>query len=644
MRELGIDIETYSSADIRETGVYRYAEADDFEVLLFAYSIDGGTPTIVDLANGEPLPEELRNALTDASVLKTAYNAAFERVCLSRYLGTWLDASQWDCTMVRAARLGFPLGLAATGAALRLDDQKMTEGKRLINYFSKPCRPTKSNGGVTRHKPSDAPEDWETFKRYCIRDVVVEQEIRRRVTRMPVTDTERELWLLDQRINDRGVMIDTELAYNANRMDSEYKAELTAEAQRLTGLENPNSVAQLKEWLRQRLGRSFPSLNKTDLATVAERCLVPDVKRMLQIRAELGKTSTKKYAAMLASRCKDDRVRGLLQFYGAARTGRWAGRLVQLQNLPQNHLKDLDFARDLVKQGDLEELEMNYANVPATLSELIRTAFIAKPGCTFHVCDFSAIEARVIAWIAGEQWVLDTFRHGGDIYCSTASKMFGVPVEKHGANSHLRPKGKISVLALGYQGGVGSLRAMGGERLGLSEQEMAETVTKWRQANPHIVRLWSRIEKAAMCTITTGEKTVINQGITFERKWGGLAVTLPSGRSIYYPRAEIGPEGRITYEGQNQTNKTWSEIETYGGKMTENIVQATARDCLAETMLKLDRKGFNIVFHVHDEVIIEATPDQTLEEIEAVFASPIPWAKGLPLQGAGYTTKYYLKD
>ena len=644
MKELGIDIETFSSADIRETGVYRYAEADDFEILLFAYSIDGGAPAIIDLANGEPLPEELRDALTDATVLKTAYNATFERVCLSKYLGTWLDASQWDCTMVRAARLGFPLGLAATGAALRLDDQKMTEGKRLINYFSKPCKPTKSNGGVTRHKPSDAPDDWETFKRYCIRDVVVEQEIRQRVTRMPVTDTERELWLLDQRINDRGVMIDAELATNANRMDGEYKAELTAEAQRLTGLENPNSVAQLKEWLRQRLGRSFPSLNKTDLAAVAERCLVPDVKRMLQIRAELGKTSTKKYAAMLASRCKDDRVRGLLQFYGAARTGRWAGRLVQLQNLPQNHLTDLDFARNLVKQGDLEELEMNYANVPATLSELIRTAFIAKPGCTFHVCDFSAIEARVIAWIAGEQWVLDTFRRGGDIYCSTASKMFGVPVEKHGANSHLRPKGKISVLALGYQGGVGSLRAMGGERLGLSEQEMSETVTKWRQANPHIVRLWSRIEKGAMCTITTGEKTVINQGITFERKWGGLAVTLPSGRAIYYPRAEIGSEGRITYEGQNQTTKTWTEIETYGGKMTENIVQATARDCLAETMLKLDRKGFDIVFHVHDEVIVEATPDQTLEDIEAVFASPIPWAKGLPLQGAGYTTKYYLKD
>lgn len=648
IEELGIDLETYSPEDLTETGVYKYVEAEDFQILLFAYSVNNSPVRIIDLASGETLPPKILNALRDPNVLKTAYNAAFERICLSKYLGlplgTYLSPDDWDCTMVRAARLALPLSLAQCGAVLGLGEQKMKEGKSLINYFSKPCRPTKTNGMRTRNLPEHAPEKWATFKRYCIRDVEVEQAIRRKVTRLQVTPTERKIWLLDQRINDRGVLIDLQMAKKASDFDDEYREKLSEEARNLTGLENPNSVTQLKAWLKRETGIDFPSVTKETVAQALPRINSQKAKRMLQIRQELGKTSTAKYKAMLTCACADGRARGLFQFYGANRTGRFAGRLLQLQNLPQNHIADIDYARNLVKHGTLEDIEFEFGNVPKLLSELIRTAFIAKEGCTFHVCDFSAIEARVIAWLAGENWVLDVFRSGGDIYCATASQMFGVPVEKHGQNAELRQRGKVSVLALGYGGGIEALRQMGGERLGLTDGEMYDTVKKWRKANPHIVRLWKHVEAAVRAALT-GDALPIEKGLKFEMKWGGLCITLPSKRQLFYPRMHLNPQtDRLEYEGMNQEKKIWCTLETYGGKLTENIVQAIARDALVETMLRLDEEGINIVFHIHDETVNEARPEQTLEQIEEIFGREIPWAKGLPLKGAGYTTPYYLKD
>lgn len=652
IRELAIDIETFSGADIAACGVYKYAEAADFRVLLFAYSVNGGPVRVVDIESGDVLPVKIRAALTDPAVLKTAYNAAFERVCLSRWLGMkpgeYLDAAQWDCTMVRALRLGLPASLAQCGAALRLpsEERKMSEGRALIAYFCKPCRATSANGGRTRRTPGDAPDKWSLFKRYNRRDVETEQRIRRVVTHLRVTDTERAVWVLDQSINDRGVLIDTALAAQAERMNAEYCAGLTAEARRLTGLQNPNSPAQLKEWLRRATGLDFASIDK---ATVSAHigALAAAPRRVLQIRQELGKTSNAKYTAMLAVACADRRARGLFQFYGASRTGRWAGRLLQLQNLPQNHLPDLAEARATVRSGDLDTLRFEYGNVPQTLSELIRTALVAKPGHTFHVCDFSAIEARVIAWLAGEEWVLDTFRKGGDIYCATASQMFGVPVEKHGANAALRQKGKIAVLALGYGGGVSALEKMGGARLGMTDEEMRDTVERWRAANPRIARLWRHAEQAAKAAVKAG-RGLLERGITLTaHALNGshvVAATLPSGRKICYNAMRLGADGRIVFDAQNQTTRQWEETETYGGKLVENLVQAIARDCLAETMLRLDRAGFPIVFHIHDECVIEAAPGQTLEAVEEIFKTPITWAPGLPLSGAGYTTPYYLKD
>lgn len=952
IQELGIDIETYSSVDLTETGVYPYAEADDFEILLFAYSINGSPVRVVDLASGESLPLRIKAALTDKNVLKTAYNAAFERVCLSKYLGVWLNPEEWDCTMVRAARLALPLSLGQCALVLGLAEKKMTEGKALINFFSKPCKPTIRNGQRTRNLPEHAPDKWSVFKKYNKRDVEVEQAIRRKVVRLDITETERKAWLLDQQINDRGVLVDMQLANKASMMDDEYRANLVEEAKRITGLENPNSVTQLKEWLKAETGLVFPACDKETVKAMLPRMTSTRARRVLQIRQELGKTSTAKYKAMLKCACKDNRVRGLFQFYGANRTGRFcltgdhevltdngwvrldewrggkiacwnmntevisfqkaipnefdyrgemyhacnkrcdiictpnhkipywteegwkademqnlvkrhsipfwglrqntithncdtelrvlimvqadghyteegtlnlhftkqrkierctkllrkaglvfirktnsdksttfsinwkhlplylrefnkknfgswilkenadtffdelqywdgyrsspnsmqfvttnkinadliqalglingksvtmlikepkqdrdttkdrantayvlnvwdnpghhstiriediskeqfsgkvycpttptgfflvrrngkcwvtgnSGKLVQLQNLPQNHLPDLDDARNLVKYGDLDEVEMVYGNVPQTLSELIRTAFIAKEGCTYHVCDFSAIEARVIAWLAGADWVLDVFRKGGDIYCATASQMFGVPVEKHGRNAELRQKGKISVLALGYGGGVNALVAMGGDKMGLTEYEMNDIVQKWRKANPRIVRLWKHCEQAARYVINTRESTVIEKNIKFEYKWGGMCITLPSKRQLFYPRMHVNANDRLEFEGLNQEKKTWGRIETYGGRLTENIIQAIARDCLVETMLRLDAAGYKIVFHIHDETVIEATPNQKLEDIAAIFGEEISWAKGLPLKGAGYTTPYYLKD
>ena len=649
MRELGIDIETYSSYDLTECGVYRYVESPDFTILLFAYSVDGGPVVCVDLAQGEELPSEVRSALTDPSVVKTAYNAAFERICISRWLGmpSPMDPSQWRCTMVRAARMGLPLALGQCGEVLKLEDGKMKEGKALIRYFSIPGK----NG---RHLPSNAPDKWEVFKRYNIRDVEVEQAILAKVRRLEVPEFDDALYVADQEINDRGVMIDRQLVESASRFDEEYKSELLREAQRLSGLENPNSPSQLKDYIHRVTHISVSSLNKSNLDELGERLRYwPKVQRVLSLRREMGKTSNKKYSAMLKCVCDDGRIHGLLQFYGAARTGRWAGRLVQVQNLPQNHLSSLDHARYLVRQGDLPEFEMNYSNVTQVLSELIRTSFVAAPGCTFHVCDFSAIECRVIAWLAGEQWVLDVFRSGGDIYCAAASQMFGKPVEKHGRNAELRQKGKIATLALGYGGGVSALEAMGGKRLGMTEAEEAEVVNLWRRSNPHIVKMWATIERAAIAAIKTGERVTVHRGIEIGRRWGMLTVTLPSGRTICYPRASVGIEygdswrgdhDVIEYEGLNQTTKKWEKVRTYGGKLVENIVQAIARDILGVVILRARAAGLEIVFHIHDEIVVEAKPGQTLTDVESLFSASIDWCADLPLKGAGYTTPYYLKD
>lgn len=649
IKVLGIDIETFSSVDIASCGLYKYAESDDFTILLFAYACDDKPVQIVDFASGETLPERIFQALTDPNILKTAFNASFERICIGRHYGIDLPIEQWECTMVRSAMLGLPLSLAQVGKVLSLEDQKMTEGKALIKYFSCPCKPTKVNGGRTRNLPEHAPNKWDTFKRYCIRDVEVEQAIRNKTKAFIIPDSEKELYVIDQRINDRGVLVDMDLVKHAIRMDTLYKGRLNAEAAELSGLDNPNSVAQLKTWLEKETGSEVTTLNKKDIPDLLKISDSEVVDRMLRIRQEMAKTSTKKYEAMEKAACDDNRVRGLLQFYGANRTGRWAGRLVQVQNLPQNHINDLDYARTLVKSGDLDMVEMAYGNVPDTLSQLIRTAFIAKSGYTFIVCDFSAIEARVIAWLAGEHWRLDVFRTHGKIYEASASMMFHVPVEAITKTDPRRQKGKIAELALGYQGGVGAMKTMGGERMGLSETEMQEIVTHWRKANPAIVRLWADIENCAKATITSSQLTECH-GLHFYKSMGLLMVRLPSGRSLCYPKPAIGTNRfgneSITYEGLNQTTKQWGIQETYGGKLVENIVQAIARDCLAVTILRLEKRGFPIVFHVHDEVIIEARTDgsQTLEEVENVFKHPIPWAEDLPLKGAGYMTDYYLKD
>ena len=653
MQELGIDIETYSSNDLPSCGVYKYVEAEDFTILLFAYSVDGGPVTCCDFAQGEELPEEILAALRDPKVVKTAFNAAFERICISKYYG-WplMDPAQWRCTMVRAARMGLPLSLGQCGEVLKLADGKMKEGAALIRYFSCPTR--KKDGTIVRHLPSDAPDRWEVFVKYNIRDVEVEQAILKIVRRLEPADFDEELYTVDQLINDRGVMIDRQLVDNAARFDEEYKQHLLAESQELSGMDNPNSPSQIKEYLQKVTGQVFQSLNKKSLDDIEDSLKYwPKARKVLALRREMGKTSNKKYCAMQQCVCSDGRIHGLLQFCGAARTGRWAGRLVQVQNLPQNHLQDLDYARNLVKAGDLEDFELNYGNPTQVLSELIRTAFIAKPGCTFHVCDFSAIEARVIAWLAGETWVLDVFRKGGDIYCATASQMFGVPVEKHGANAELRQKGKIAVLALGYGGGVSALEAMGGSRMGLSQQEEKDIMLRWREANPKIVKLWKVIELAAIRALQTGETITINRGIEVGRHWGCLTIKLPSGRTICYPRASIGVERNdgwrgdhpiIEYEGLNQITKKWEKIRTYGGKLTENVVQSIARDILGIVILRAYRKSLNIVFHIHDEIIVEAEADQTLKDVETLFSEPISWCTDLPLKGAGYSTPYYLKD
>ena len=646
MKNLSIDLETYSSADISKSGVYRYCEAPDFEILLFAYSADGAPVQSVDLAHGEALPKEIRAALEDPTVTKWAFNASFERICLSRWLGlssgTYLDPSQWCCSMVWSAYLGLPLSLAGVGAVLKLEKQKLEAGRYLIRYFCQPCAPTKVNGGRMRNRPEDAPEKWALFKSYNLRDVETELAIQQKLARFPVPDFVWDEYHLDQKINDRGIRLDLSLVENAIRMDTLSRAELTEQMQRLTILENPNSVKQLKTWLTER-GLEVESLGKKEVSALL-RDAPPGLAEVLLLRRQLAKNSVRKYQAMQNCVCADGRVHGMFMFYGANRTGRFSGRLVQLQNLPQNHMSDLEQARALVRKGDYDTLQMLYDSVPDVLSELIRTAFVPYDGGKFIVADFSAIEARVIAWLAGEQWRLDVFKNGGDIYCASASQMFHVPVVKHGINGHLRQKGKIAELALGYGGSVGALKAMGALEMGLSEAELKPLVDAWRGSNPNIVRLWWEVDEAVKETISDKAASETH-GIRFEYESGFLFITLPSGRRLAYvkPRIEENRFGgeSVTYEGVGGTKK-WERLESYGPKFVENIVQAVSRDILCHAMKTL--RCCSIVAHVHDELIIEADTAVSLNAVCEQMSRTPPWAKGLILRADGYETQFYKKD
>lgn len=664
LRHLSIDIETKSSVDIGKAGLYRYAQSEDFEVLLFAYQLDAGGVEIVDLAQGEQIPENIQLMLKDATVVKHAYNAAFEWYCLNR-AGYETPLEQWRCTMIHGLYCGYTSGLDATGKAIGLpqDKQKLTTGKALIRYFCVPCKPTKSNGNRTWNLPRHAPEKWELFKEYCKQDVVTEHAILKRLNYFPVPEEEQELWQQDIRMNAFGVRVDSKLIEGALTIDGVSSAELTEEAINITGLQNPNSTAQLKAWVEKELSDSLemdvelPGLRKEDVSILLERNDLPkEIRRVLEIRQQLGKTSIKKYVAMETAKGADDRVRGLTQYYGANRTGRWAGRLVQLQNLPRNYLKTLDYARELVKAKNYDGIRFLYGNVPDTLSQLIRTAFIPSEGHKFVVADFSAIEARVIAWLAGEQWVNEVFATHGKIYEATASQMFHVPIEKivkGNPEYSLRQKGKVATLALGYQGGTAALIAMGALNMGLAEEELPDIVQRWRNANPRIRDLWYAVEQAALTTMQTAQPQGIN-GLIFryegELMYGQsfLTVHLPSGRKLFYPKPFLKENqfGKmaIHYYTVGQQTKKWEVASTYGGKMTENIVQAIARDCLAETLRRIGQLGLQVVFHVHDEVIIDAPMEVTVEQICDLMAEPISWAPGLLLKGAGFESSYYMKD
>ncbi len=644
-RILEMDIESFSDVDLIKCGVYAYADSPAFEILLFAYSFDGGETQIIDLAQGEKLPAEVEDAIFDVSVTKTAYNANFERTCLSKYFGRYIPPESWHCSAVQAAMLALPRSLEDVGRVLGLDEQKMKEGKELIRYFCVPCKPTKANGGRTRNLPCHAPEKWELFKTYCKRDVDVEKAIRRKLHNFPIPESEMELYRLDQRINDRGVLVDMGLVKQAIACERLHKEVVTKRAYELTGLENPNSVAQLKGWLGDK-GMEAESLSKKAVADmIAETD--GEVEELLRLRLLMAKTSVKKYEAMERSVCSDGRVHGLLQFYGANRTGRFAGRLVQIQNLPQNHLPDLELARDLVKQGRFEDIELLYDSTPNVLSELIRTAFIPKPGCRFVVADFSAIEARVLAWLSGEQWRLDVFTSHGKIYEASASSMFHVPMEEITKGSPLRQKGKLAELGLGFGGAAGALISMGALDMGLTEDELPPLVAAWRKANPHITQFWWDVDAAAVKAVTEKQKTKVGK-IIFEYKSGILFITLPSGRKLSYvkPRMAVNRFGRdgLTYEGISE-NKKWSRIETYGPKLVENIVQGTARDLLAEAMLRVEKKGYPIVMHCHDEIIAEVPEGSgSVDEMCEIMAIQPKWAEGLPLRADGYSCSFYQKQ
>lgn len=660
MKTLSIDIETYSSVELPKCGVYKYTEAPDFDILLFGYSADGGPVQVVDLASGETIPDEVVSALTDDTVTKWAFNAQFERICLSRWLrdhggfdntgysipedsvGNYLDPAAWKCTMIWSAYMGLPLSLEGVGTVLGLGKQKLTEGKDLIRYFCQPCAPTKANGGRTRNLPRHAPDKWAAFKRYNIRDVEVEMSIQDKLARFPVPEDVWEQYHLDQQINDRGVAIDMELVHQAIEMDARSRAELTAAMKALTALENPNSVQQMKQWFSDN-GLMVDSLGKKEVIEMLKTAPV-ELQKVLLLRQQLAKSSIRKYQAMEKAVCADGRARGMFQFYGANRTGRWAGRIIQMQNLPQNHLPDLAEARGLVRSGDFDGVELLYEDVPDTLSQLIRTAFIAEPGYKFIVADFSAIEARVLAWFAGERWRQEVFESGGDIYCASASQMFKVPVEKHGVNGHLRQKGKIAELALGYGGSVGALKAMGALDMGLTEDELQPLVTAWRNSNPNIVKFWWEIDRAAMNAVKYHMNGEVDN-IHFCYQSGMLFITLPSGRRLSYIKPKLGTNQFgsecITYEGVGSTKK-WERLETYGPKLVENIVQATARDILCYAMRTLSHCF--ITMHIHDELVIEADPRMSLEAVCEQMGRTPPWAEGLKLRADGYETPFYKKD
>ena len=649
MKKLSCDIETFSDVDLIRCGVYKYADSPNFEMLLFAYAVDDGDVHIIDIAGGEELPEEIIQAIKSDTVVKTAYNAQFERVCLSRYLklpeGEYLNPQSWYCTAVQAAELALPLSLADVGSVLGLERQKMTEGKELIKYFCVPCKPTKSNGNRTRNRPCHDINKWETFKKYCMRDVDVERQIADKLKMYPISDEEHRLYVLDQIINDRGVLVDSELAEQAVKLNSIQTAVAVEQAYMITGLENPNSVTQLKQWLKEK-GVEIESLSKKSVKSLADET-DGDVSEMLKLRLLMAKTSVKKYEAVIRSVCSDNRVHGMMRFCGANRTGRWSGNILQPQNLPQNHLPDLTLARDIVKDGDFEMLDMMFGNVPNVLSELIRTVLIPKPNHRFIVADFSAIEARVLAWIAGEQWRIDTFKNGGDIYCASASKMFKVPVEKHGVNGELRQKGKISELACGYGGSVGALKNMGAVEMGVQENELQGLINDWRNANPHIVRFWYEVGNAAMKAIK--EKTTVPLGkLVFAYERGILFIRLPNGRRLSYIKPRIGTNrfggDSITYMGINSAKK-WDRLETFGGKLTENIVQGTARDLLANALINAANAGYDTVFHVHDEIICEVPNGYgSVDELCRLMCIKTDWADGLPLNADGFECEYYKKE
>lgn len=658
MENLSIDLETFSSVDLKKCGVYKYAESDDFEILLFGYSVDGSEVKVVDLAQGETIPDAVLSALTDETVTKWAFNAQFERICLSRYLrdkginvnpgktgkseGLFLNPCSWHCTMIWSATLGLPMSLENVGAVLGLDKQKLTSGKNLIKYFCLPCNPTKVNGGRTRNKYFHDKEKWDLFKSYNKRDVEVEMSIQEKLSRFPVPDFLWQEFYLDQQINDRGIEIDPLFVESAIKLDLEVKTHLMSELKHVTGLENPNSVLQMRSWLKKH-GLEMESLGKKEVAKEL-KTVGKELAEVLRLRQQLAKSSVKKYTAMKNAACMDYRERGMFRFYGANRTGRFAGRLVQLQNLPQNHLPDLDEARSLVKQGNVEALEMLYEDIPDTLSQLIRTAFIPRTGFKFIVADFSAIEARVLAWLAGEKWRMRVFAEGKDIYCSSASQMFGVPVEKHGVNGHLRQKGKIAELALGYGGSVGALKAMGALDMGLNEDELQPLVDAWRSSNPMVTTLWWDVDRAVKQCVHE-HVSVRTHNIVFTYKSGFLIIELPSKRCLYYvkPRVEENKYGgeSVTYEGVGSTKK-WERLESYGPKFVENITQAIARDILLYAMQTL--KEYRIVAHVHDEAIIETDKSVSVQSVCELMGRTPPWAEGLLLRADGYECEFYKKD
>jgi DNA polymerase len=649
MNIMSVDIETYSSVDLVRSGVYAYSASPDFEILLFGYAFDDESIEVIDLASGEELPAEVLKALTDSSVIKSAYNANFERTCLAAHLKRPMPPEQWQCSSVHALMLGLPGYLDGVTKALKMKIQKDTTGKALIRYFSMPCKPTQTNGGRTRNLPEHDMEKWEQYKAYCAQDVQVERELRKILSRYPVPKQEQRLWELDQKINDAGVLVDKTLVDRAIICDKAYQKGYFEKAQKLTRVENPNSVAQLKKWIKKTTGREVKSLNKAAVKELMEETESDTVKKVLGLRQKMSKTSVKKYEAMERALCPDGRVRGLFQFYGANRTGRWAGRLVQVQNLPRNSMPDLDLARQLLREGNYELLELLFDSVPGVLSQLIRTALIPSPGNRFIVSDFSAIEARVIAWLADEKWRMDVFSGHGKIYEASASQMFGVPVEEITKDSPLRQKGKIAELALGYGGAVGALKAMGALDMGLGENELPELVKTWRASNPNITKFWWDVGNAAMDAVANKSTVQVHHGIEFSYESGGLFLRLPSGRRLCYVQPQIKPHHKfnkptVTFMG-TKTGKTWGRIETYGPKLVENIVQATARDCLAEALLRLDQAGYKIVMHVHDEVVLEMPEGAgSLEEACEIMAQPLEWAPGLPLPADGFETEYYKKD